>query len=109
MKIHSLSAKYKHLYEIRDADSAEKITNSYPRGYYIKYFGGTNKILITSVDFPSNINMLEILSFDELQQLHTHAELEDFYAKLLSKKKSGIDINDETKGDPKVMRGHYAR
>jgi hypothetical protein len=83
----SLSAPYKHLYEIRgikeisyknatneihSIDLTESLVNSYPEGTEHRIFYKTQKILFLHRNCPANI--LDLLSLDELREILTDDE-----------------------------------
>ena len=89
-QIRSLSAPYKHLYEIRGIkeiiyenatneiqyiDLIEPLVNAYPDGTEYRIFHNTQKILFLHTDCPPNI--LDLLSLDELREILTDDEFDD--------------------------------
>jgi hypothetical protein len=89
-QIRSLSAPYKHLYEIRGVkeviyenatneiqyiDLIEPLVNAYPDGTEYRIFHNTQKILFIHTDCPPNI--LDLLSLDELREILTNDEFDD--------------------------------
>ena len=111
--ISSLSAPYKHLYEIRNIKeiSIDKNTGnieniSFTEGLVNHYLCGTkvlcfiekNKVLIMSTECPEDI--IDLLSYDELQSILSTEEFDDYCQKIMEKKQSQpdtVDIEPTTK------------
>jgi hypothetical protein len=89
-RVNSLSAPYKHLYEIRgikkivynkttneihSIDLTEPLMNSYPDSTEYRIFYDTHKILFMHRDCPPNI--LDLLSLDELRKILNDREFDN--------------------------------
>jgi len=109
-QIQSLSAPYKHLYEIRNIKNIEydlctgKITNiyfyedepivnTYRDGYHLEIFLKTNKALLRAKECPTNI--FDMFSFDELSSLLTDEEFDIFCQTVMQQKEVCYDTEPD--------------